>query len=366
MAGDVSIRVRAVDMTRAVFGRITAGLRSMSAGLSGVIQSGSKVGSLLGGLTGGIAIRSIALHMREIADAARETGNYDIISKRQVDNISGAAKFMSMMKDAAASLVASGIDALFGGGGSMGELGRVADGLSNAKRFESSTIGSEISKVEDAKGIAAASAYITQLLKTQTDQAIINDLIEKRVQLTRKAADEERRSSNDKKREAKELAELQKKADSEYVDSEKALSDANYARLSTADKIAQKGWELADAKQAEAAASDPLTRWGKQQLNLATAKRMAIEDEIKALQEGEKKAKQSAFSARVNLLSSSIQSEGRAFFDASNSRRISSRASAAMGERINRLTGDDQTKYQMQTASILAQIYRMLGGTGGR
>ena len=366
MAGDVSIRVRAVDMTRAVFGRVNAGLRSIGGGATSVIQSFRRFGSLLGGLTGGIAIRSIAMHMREMADAARETGNYDIISKRQVDNISGAAKFLSMMKDAAASLVASGLDSVFGGGGGLGELGRVTDDLAAAKRLESSTIGSNIRKMEDANGSAAAAKYITELIKIQTDQSIINDLIERRAELTRKAATEEKQLAEGKTRAAKELAVQQKRADDDYAESEKTLADANYSRLSTTDKIAQKGWELADAKQAEAAASDPLTRWGKQQLNLATAKRMAIEDEIKALQEGEKKAKQSAFSARVNLLSSSIQSEGRAFFDASNSRRISSRASAAMGERINRLTGDDQTKYQMQTASILAQIYRMLGGTGGR
>jgi len=93
---------------------------------------------------------------------------------------------------------------------------------------------------------------------------------------------------------------------------------------------------------------------------------LAAQEELKKRQDDELDARRKAMSRRINDLSSGIQADGRAFFDASNSRRISSRASAAMGERINRLTGDDQTKYQMQTASILAQIYRMLGGTGGR
>lgn len=211
MAGDVSIRVRAVDMTRAVFGRVRAGLSSLSAGATSVVQSFKRIGSLTGAFGGALALRSVVGHMRELADLARETGNYDIISRQQVNNLSGAAKYLRMMKDAAASLLASGLAKLFGGGGKLGELGSVESQLAEAAAAEAESINRNVSRVADEKGNAAAIEYINLLLKTQTNQKIINDLIDRRADLARKASAEEKKSAEDRLRAEQEIAKEKQK-----------------------------------------------------------------------------------------------------------------------------------------------------------
>lgn len=238
MAGDVSIRIRAVDMTRAVFGRVRAGLSSLSAGASSVVQSFKRIGSLTGAFGGALALRSVVGHMRELADLARETGNYDIISRQQVDNLSGAAKYLRMMKDASASLLASGLAKLFGGGGRLGELGSVESQLAEATAAESESINRNVSRVADEKGNAEAVKYINLLLKTQTNQKIINDLIDRRAELARKASAEEKKSAEDRLRAEQEIAKEKQRQYEADQERQAEYEQKNFdERKSAADKI---------------------------------------------------------------------------------------------------------------------------------
>lgn len=238
MAGDVSIRVRAVDMTRAVFGRVRAGLSSLSAGAASVVQSFKRIGSLTGAFGGALALRSVVGHMRELADLARETGNYDIISRQQVNNLSGAAKYLRMMKDAAASLLASGLAKLFGGGGKLGELGSVESQLAEAAAAEAESINRNVSRVADEKGNAAAIEYINLLLKTQTNQKIINDLIDRRADLARKVSAEEKKSAEDRLKAEQEIAKEKQRQYEADQERQAEYEQKNFdERKKSADKI---------------------------------------------------------------------------------------------------------------------------------
>ena len=324
MAGDVSIRVRAVDMTRAVFGRIREQLSGLERGvgkfgyLSRNIAALHKYGA--GFAIGYAAIRGVNAvrdKFREIMEYAKETGNYDLISERTVRNADKIASIIDNFKTNFA-ITAGNIVGSFKG----------SDPNEVSWEQEAARI-----KDRDAR-IKAARARIE---KTKDDDSLAGLLRKETAQQAALKATPENQMAIKAEREA-DLAET---------------------RLAIAKEI---------ARQEEQGAKDQIDYAEQiERTKEETRKQeLAAQEELKKRQDDELDARRNAMSRRINDLSSGIQADGRAFFDASNSRRISSRASAAMGERINRLTGDDQTKYQMQTASILAQIYRMLGGTGGR
>lgn len=361
MSSEVSIIVRARDMATRV-------LNGIGKNVNAFAKSAKRVLSFPGLAVAGFGIAGIARSMKELAKQARETGDYTIISKDNVRNVEGAAKFLGMMRDAASRIVASGIGALIGSE-KLKELADVQQQLEESRLNRTSATESGLARVTSAHGAKAGLDYLDKLIAGETEVSRIKELQELRAKQVKEVEDQRVKTQKElvdrvkeEARARKELAAAQKQADESYVSSEQKISDLNYERLSNADKIAQKQAELSDAKAREGALQDPITRFGKEQLNNAVAKRMEIENELKALVDTGREQKRRALSEAVSRASSAIQSEGMAFFAGGRSRGISSANSAAMGARIRSLTGDDPTKFQRDTAFTLQQIYRLLGG----
>lgn len=299
MASDVSIAIRAVDYTRAVFGRIRTQLDGLSrgAGRFGVLSRNiAKYGA--GFAIGYSAIRGVSAvrdKFKEMMEYAKETGNYDLISERTVRNAEKVASIIDNFKTNFA-ITAGNIIGWFKGSDP------------NEVSFES-----EAARVKDRD--ARIKAARDRIEKTKEDDSLAG--------LLRKETAQARKLAETPINQWAEVAERQ--------------ADLAETRLAIAKEI---------AKQEE----------------------QGVKDQAEYADQVEKtiSAKKTTMGRRINDLSAGIQSEGRAFFDPSRSRRISARASAEMGARINKLTGDDQTKYQMQSAETLRQIFALLGGGGGK
>lgn len=307
MASEVSIIVRARDMATRVLRNIGAETQKLSKGLGfGGLAGGLARGGAAFGL-GYAAIRSIRAAVdsfKEMAEYARSTGDYTLISAQSIRNAESLSRMFQDIRDNAA-ITAGRVMGWFGGSGEgqttwRDEAARVA---------------------ERDKRIAAARAGID-------------------------AVDSQSRMDVDK------LAEL-RRLESVAVS---ALAKANpndwaevaELELQVIKAAAEINREIAVREKASAEASEKATA-------LARAK-------AEEAAEDEKKQKQRAFSEAISRASAGIQGEGMALFAGGRSRRISASQSAAMGERIRTMTGDDPMKAQRETAFTLQQIYRLLGG----